>query len=107
MSSDDPSGSGRNDEDESPPQQGRWLGAVRSWIGGAEDGDGAEPQGTVSTPAVASSPALSADEIRRRRLEKMEGSRSQQVYVQQQYDIRTAVGRLHRRKTGKKKRMAI
>eukprot|EP00904_Undaria_pinnatifida_P013657 jgi/Undpi1/9421/HiC_scaffold_27.g11878.m1 len=84
MSSDDPSGSGRNDEDESPPQQGRWLGAVRSWIGGAEDGDGAEPQGTVSTPAVASSPALSADEIRRRRLERMEGSRSQQPQREQQ-----------------------
>lgn len=81
MSSDDPSGSGRNDEDDASPRQGRWLGAVRSWIGGGEEGEGAEPQGVTSSPAAASSPALSADEIRRRRLEKMEGSRSQQVYL--------------------------
>lgn len=80
MSSNDPSDIGGNEADDTPsPRQGRWLGAVRSWIGGSEGGDGLASGGSAAAPAAASSPALSADEIRRRRLEKMEGSRAQQV----------------------------
>lgn len=75
--SDDPS-----DSNENKPSQGRWLGAVRSWIGGsAESGDGgaAAGGGDREGAAAESSPTLSAEEIRRRRLEKMEGSMSVQV----------------------------
>lgn len=68
----DPTGGDDAAEDQ---QQGRWLGAVRSWIGGAEEGAPAEG----GAPAPASSPALSADEIRRRRLERMGGSNTDQV----------------------------
>ena len=68
----DPTGGDDAGEDQ---QQGRWLGAVRSWIGGAEEGAPAEDD----APAPASPPALSADEIRRRRLERMGGSNTDQV----------------------------
>lgn len=62
---------GAGDQDANAPQ-GRWLGAVRSWVGSAA------PQ-EDEAPAASSSPALSAEEIRRRRLERMEGTKTQQV----------------------------
>lgn len=62
------------------PQQpaGRWLGAVRSWIGTAEEGTSGE--GDVPAASTSSPPTLSADEVRRRRLERMEGSKTEQVW---------------------------
>lgn len=86
MSSDDPSDSGRDNPDDLPPTsegQGRWLGTVRSWIGGGA-GSGSGDQGDDNSDAVpdsAPSPALSAEEIRRRRLQKMEASMSQKVQL--------------------------
>lgn len=75
--SDDPTGN----EGGGDAPSGRWLGAVRSWIGGTEGvGDAAEEGGaTTAVNEESSTPTLSADEIRRRRLERMEGSKSQQV----------------------------
>lgn len=60
------------------PQQGRWLGAVRSWIGTAEESAPGEGGGAPAA-AASSTPALSADEVRRRRLERMEGAKTEQV----------------------------
>lgn len=80
--SDDPSGTGGNGADDPPqPPTGRWLGAVRSWIGGAEEGDAPASSGggTAAAAPAAASPTLTAAEVRRRRLEKMEGSKSKQV----------------------------
>lgn len=80
--SDDPPGTGGNGADDPPqPPPGRWLGAVRSWIGGAEEGDAPASSGggTAAAAPAAASPTLTAAEVRRRRLEKMEGSKSQQV----------------------------
>lgn len=68
---------GGGDQD-AQASQGRWLGAVRSWVGSA-------PAQEDGAPAAASaSPALSADEIRRRRLERMEGAQTQQVSIEKQ-----------------------
>lgn len=67
---------GGGDEPPQPPQ-GRWLGAVRSWVG-ASVPDSEESKG-MPEAAAASAPALSADEIRRRRLERMEGATNRQV----------------------------
>lgn len=50
-----------------------WLGNVRSWVGAGAR----EPE-----PAAAPSVSLSTEEIRRRRLEKMEGAKSTQVCVE-------------------------
>lgn len=78
----DPSGTGGNGADDPPkPPAGRWIGAVRSWIGGTEEGDApASSGGGTAAPApAAASPTLTAEEVRRRRLEKMEGSKSQQA----------------------------
>ncbi|CAB1115989.1 unnamed protein product [Ectocarpus sp. CCAP 1310/34] len=73
----DPTGGDNAAEDQ---QQGRWLGAVRSWIRGAEG----EAPAEGDAPAPASSPALSADEIRRRRLERMGGSNMDQPQLRKQ-----------------------
>lgn len=60
---------GSGDQD-AQAQQGHWLGAVRSWVGSV-------PAQEEEVPAANSSPALSADEIRRRRLERMEGTKTE------------------------------
>lgn len=63
------------DQDAQAQQGGRWLGAVRSWVGSAPPQEGEASAASVS-------PALSADEIRRRRLERMEGTKTEQVKKQ-------------------------
>lgn len=67
-----PSMSSDDDASAEQPTPG-WLGNVRSWVGtGAR-----EPE-----PAAAPPVNLSTEEIRRRRLEKMEGARSAQVCIE-------------------------
>lgn len=80
MSSDDPNEAGTGDTPPPPQGQGRWLGAVRSWIGGTEDEGAAEGVGLGEGAAenASDSQTLSADEIRRRRLAKMGAPMSQQ-----------------------------
>ncbi|CAM9621268.1 unnamed protein product [Scytosiphon promiscuus] len=75
---------GDDAQDGTPQPAGRWLGAVRSWIGTSEEGTQGEGGAPAAAAAASSSPALSADEVRRRRLERMEGSRTEQPQRQQQ-----------------------
>lgn len=83
MSSGDnnPHDDGEDGDAQQPPQNSGWLGSVRSWIG-ASEGEKSEEGDTATTASAApATMTLSADEVRRRRLERMEGTRTHQVYL--------------------------
>lgn len=83
--SDDQGGDEQPKQEEEQPPQGRWLGAVRSWVGTSV------PESEGEEAAAASTPTLSADEIRRRRLERMEGAKTQQQVREVIFSSSTAV----------------
>lgn len=81
MSSGDnnPHDDGADGDAQQPPQSSGWLGTVRSWIGGSEGEQSEEGDRATATSAAPATVTLSADEVRRRRLEKMEGTLAHQV----------------------------
>lgn len=68
-----------SDDQPSPPPDARsgWLPSVRAWMGGGEQKDAAS---SASATPPAATITLSTEEVRRRRLERMEGPKVTQVF---------------------------